>query len=381
MIHLVAALVLMTGSPPVGVTAQTPRVGAKSDWPMFRGDGRLTGIATSDLPAKLHVRWKFESPEHEAVVSTAAIVGGVAYVTCEDGFLYALDLATGAPRWKYNAGAPISSSPTVLAGLVLFGDQDGGFHAVSVASGKKAWSFKAEAEIISSANVWNDRLVFGSYDGNVYCLAVGAGSLLWKFETEAQVHSTIGIADNCALVAGCDGSLRVLGMSNGKELRALDIDARTAAGSAIRGDHVYIGTLGNRVLCIDWKKSRVAWTYENPDRSFPFQSSAAVTDDLVIIGGRDKILHALDAETGKLGWSFRTKGRIDSSPVIVGRRVFVGSSDGNLYGLDLAGGREQWRFEAGAPISASPAVGGGCLVVGTEDGLVYCFGAKVAARH
>lgn len=348
---------------------------------MFRGNSRLTGIAAGDLPAKLQVRWKFESPEHEAVVSTAAIVGDIAYVTCEDGYLYALDLATGVLRWKYNAGAAIASSPTVFAGLVLFGDDDGTFHAVTAASGKKAWSFKAEAEIISSANVWKDRLVFGSYDGNVYCLARGTGSLLWKFQTEAQVHSTIGIADNCALVAGCDGNLRVIRLTDGKELRALNIDARTAAGSAVQGDHVYIGTLGNRVLCIDWKKGRVDWTYENPDRSFPFQSSAAVADGLVIIGGRDRALHALDAKTGKQRWSFRAKSRIDSSAVVVGRRVFVGSSDGNLYEVDLAGGRERWRFEAGAPISASPAVGSGCLVVGTEDGLIYCFGAKVAARH
>jgi len=78
------------------------------------------------------------------------------------------------------------------------------------------------------------------------------------------------------------------------------------------------------------RKAQIAWTFE-PQRSQPFYSSAAVTDKLVIVGGRDKLVHALDRAKGKEVWTFPTKGRIDSSPVVVGDRVFVGSLDGNLY--------------------------------------------------
>jgi outer membrane protein assembly factor BamB len=105
-----------------------------------------------------------------------------------------------------------------------------------------------------------------------------------------------------------------------------------------------------------------------------------VTDRFVVVGGRDKTLHCLDTGTGKALWTFKTKGRVDASPVIVGSRVFAPSSDGNLYGLDLASGKEFWRYEVGSPMSASPAVGGGRLVVGTEDGVVFCFGDKAVAR-
>ena len=75
-------------------------------------------------------------------------------------------------------------------------------------------------------------------------------------------------------------------------------------------------------------------------------------------------------------WAFPTKGRVDSSPVVVGERVFVGSSDGNLYVLDLARGKELTRFELGRGVVASPAVAAGRLVIGTTDGTLYCLGKK-----
>ena len=88
------------------------------------------------------------------------------------------------------------------------------------------------------------------------------------------------------------------------------------------------------------------------------------------------MVHALDPKSGRPLWEFATKGRVDSSPVVVGRRVFVGSSDGRIYGLDLKTGQEVWRFEAGGEVNASPAVAAGRMVIGTDDGKLYCFGAK-----
>jgi eukaryotic-like serine/threonine-protein kinase len=99
---------------------------------------------------------------------------------------------------------------------------------------------------------------------------------------------------------------------------------------------------------------------------------------LVVLGGRDKSVHGIERQTGKKRWTFPTRAKVDSSPVIVGNRIFIGCHDGNLYELGLADGKERWKFNAGKPISAAPAVGEGVLVFGSEsrDGKVYCFGAK-----
>jgi len=145
-----------------------PRGDAKASWPMFRGNPRLTGVASSALKGNLSVRWTFDAGE--VVESTAAIVGGVAYVGSDDGGLFALNLADGSVRWNYGIQAAIRSSPTVVGGSVYFGDDEGVFRSLNARDGTFRWTFRTAGEIISSANHEGGRLVFGSYDGFVYCL-------------------------------------------------------------------------------------------------------------------------------------------------------------------------------------------------------------------
>ena len=112
--------------------------------------------------------------------------------------------------------------------------------------------------------------------------------------------------------------------------------ANTAASPVIDGDRAYVGTFNNEVLAFDLRARKICWRYQNPDRQFPFYSSAALADGRVIVGGRDKLVHAIDAATGKAVWTFATRARVDSSPAVAGGRVYVGSSDGRLYVLDAS---------------------------------------------
>jgi len=275
----------------------------------------------------------------------------------------------------------IHSSPCVAGGRVFVGDMDGLFHAVDAGNGKRCWAFRAEGEIISSANHAGDRIVFGCYDGFVYCLTVDEGKLLWKSKTEGRVHGTAGIVDDKVLVAGCDSRFHIFNLENGASPAGLDIGSFSGASVAIRGPLAFVGTFNDQVLAVDWTGHRIVWSYSPGEQQSPFLSSAAVTDDLVVIGGRDKLIHALNRETGKVRWTFTTKGKVDSSPVIASHRVFVGSTDGTLYALDIKTGKEVWRFDAGSSFLASPAIGQGCLVIGAEDGIVYCFGSNGNGRR
>lgn len=350
------------------------------EWPMFRGNPQLTGVAGSSLPEKLDVRWRHDLGEGTS--STAAIVAGVVYVGADNGQLVALDLQSGKPKWKFQTTDAIQSSPTLVGGLVIFGDEAGVVHACGAQSGVERWSFKTDGRVISSANPHEDRLVFGSYDGGLYCLRIADGDLIWKYDVGERVHGTPAIADDFVLVAACDGNLHVVRLNDGMPVRKVALGSVSGAAAAVRGTRVFLGTYGEQILAIDWQAGQVLWRFEDPKRQFPFLSSAAVTEELVMVGGQDKRLRGLEADTGKERWQLAVKGKIDSSPVVVGPRVFVGSADGNLHAVDLISGKELWRFEAGGAISASPAVGEGCLVIGTEEGVLYCFGEKptVAAR-
>jgi outer membrane protein assembly factor BamB len=126
------------------------------------------------------------------------------------------------------------------------------------------------------------------------------GKLVWKFRVPGgPVMASPAVVADRTFVGGCDSSLHVLDVANGKEVAAVQLGGQTGASAAIAGDRLFVGTMSNQVLGIDWKKQAVAWTFEAERRRQPFFGSAAVSDNLVIIGGRDKRVWALDRRTGK----------------------------------------------------------------------------------
>jgi outer membrane protein assembly factor BamB len=367
-IRIAAGILLLTAAFAAWAVSGQPDA-----WPLFRGAPALHGRSAAPLPKTLKLRWSYETKD--SIESSAAIVAGVVYVGAMDGSLHAVDLATGRQRWRYKTAGPVQeSSPCAAGGLVYVGDLSGVLHAVDAASGKPRWTFKAETEIKSSPNCSADKVYFGSYDQNLYCLSAQSGALVWKYATEGPVHATPAIDRGNVYISGCDETLRVIDARSGKQIMSLPLGAYTGASAALWGDHLYVGTFANEVLGIDLKARVVRWSYKHTTRSFPFYSSAAVTDAAVVFGGRDKMVHCLERSSGKPRWTFSTGARVESSPLIVqDERVFVGSNDGVLYELNLATGKKIWTFTAGAPLSASPAAAQGALVIGSQDGVLYCF--------
>ena len=355
-----------------------------ADWPQFRRDAGLTGIAASSLPDQLELKWSV--PLGFSVESSPAVAGGFVYATSLPGVLVKLNLEDGAEAWRYRPGATEAeagefeedrfgeSSPAVADGAVFVGDLLGVLHAVDVESGEVRWRFPTGAEIKSSPVVADDLVLIGSYDEYFYAVDRTTGKLRWKLQTEGPVHATPGRANGLAWVTGCDAVLRGVRITDGTEMLRFDSGAYTAASPAILDETLYYGTFNNEVLAVDVGAGALRWRYEHPERHFPFYASAAVAGDTVIVAGRDKLVHALDRETGEARWTFRARARFDASPAVAGNRVYVGNADGRLYVLDLETGEKVFEFHAGAAIMGSPAIAGGRIVFGTQDGTLFVLG-------
>jgi eukaryotic-like serine/threonine-protein kinase len=258
------------------------------------------------------------------------------------------------------------------------GDLLGVFHAVNAGNGQGLWTYKTNGEIKCSPVIVGDRVLIGSYDGSLYCFEARTGKTLWAFKTDNYVHGTPCIVDGIAYFGGCDEIFHGIRISDGKEVVRIPGIGNTAASVTIlntpAGPHAFFGNFANEVLSYSLKTRRRLWRYLHPQRQFPFYSSTAVIDGKVILGGRDKVVHCLNAANGKELWSFRTNARVESSPAVAGGRVYIGSNDGRFYVLDLNTGAKVWEFNAGAAVSASPAIAGGRVVIGAQDGKLYCFG-------
>ncbi len=375
---MVLAAVLLageTGADPTG-----------ADWPSFRGGPEMTGVAGSQLPAKLELLWTYEAGS--AVESTAAIAGDRVFFGTYKGEVLCVGLDDGTLKWKFAAGDSVTASPCVADGAVCVGDESGTFYAIDAATGKQKWQFKTDGKIVSSATAASGVVVFGSYDTRLYCLDAKTGAKRWVFETGNYVHASPCVAGGLVIIAGCDGQVRMIDLASGKHVAAAappaakktgDADAEDgyffAACPAYADGHVFVGDMAGRYISVRCKDGHFDLLLEDPERRACY-AGAAVSGDSVVFGSRGRRVFSIGRKTGKTVWSFPTKGAVDSSPVIVNDRVFVGSLDGNLYGLGLKDGKLLWTFRAGAQITASAAVARGRLVIGTKDGAVYCFGEK-----
>ncbi len=110
---------------------------------------------------------------------------------------------------------------------------------------------------------------------------------------------------------------------------------------------------------------------------------------LVLFGGDDGVVHALDALTGAPRWSFRAGGAIRTRPTVAGEDVYVAADDGFVYDLAAGSGRERWRARVvEQPIERLPldnpktrfdrfgadvTVDARRLYVGTHDGRVVAL--------
>ena len=353
--------------------SQSQKTPVPDAWPQFRGNPALTGAAPGTVPERLKVAWTLEAGE--PIESSAAIADGTVYVGSQGGELLAVDLKTGALRWKYKTNEAIGeSSPCVANGIVYVGDLSGLVHAVNAQTGQGLWTFRTGSEIKASPVVVGDKVLIGSYDETLYCLAARTGAEVWKFRINGPVHCTVSVAAGIAYVSGCDEIFRAVRIARWQRSVSGLFWRLHGCLAGAEGAVAFFGTFSNEVLSVNLRSKEVLWRYENKERQFPFYSSVALSEGKVVLGGRDKLVHCLDAGTGKPVWTFVTRARIDSSPAIANGRVYIGSNDGRFYVLDLRTGANLWEFEAGAPLSASPAIANGRIVIGSQDGRLYCFG-------
>src|SRR5687767_7887388 len=92
---ILVAVIGVSGFSQTVLVAQQP----SADWSQFRGNPQLTGVAAVTLPASLKVMWTFDAGA--SIESSAAIADGTVFVGSAAGELVALDLQSGAVRWRY----------------------------------------------------------------------------------------------------------------------------------------------------------------------------------------------------------------------------------------------------------------------------------------
>src|ERR1700726_4085091 len=104
------------------------------DWPTFLANNARTGGQNPrQLRSPEKSVWQFRTGS--AVRSAPVLDGGALYVASVNGILQVIDVATGMPKWKFQAPGQIHSTPSLYRNMVLFGCDDGRVYALDRHSG------------------------------------------------------------------------------------------------------------------------------------------------------------------------------------------------------------------------------------------------------
>lgn len=369
-------------SPDPKLLAENAKPAATTAWPMTRGAADLSGRVAAALPANPVNAWTFTASA--PVSAEAAIADGRVFVGTARGILHCLAVETGKELWQFTTQDAITAAPAVRGGKVFLSSSDGKLYALDAASGKELWQFttpdKVSAGAIAMASPAGDGdwVLLNGYDGTTRVLHAADGKVVWTYKTDDFINGSPAVVDGRFLVfGGCDAQLHVVNLRDGTLAHKIPASAQIVASIATFGTMAFCGTYANETIGFDVAAGKVAWTYQ--DKPLPFFSSPAVNERLVLIGSRDKHLHAIDRKTGEAAWKFATGGRVEGAPILFNDGVVFASSDGRLYAASLDKGAERWRVDLGEPLMASPAFGAGLIVIGGEKGTVFALRGGPAA--
>lgn len=361
---------------------------ARGDVPGFQGGGPLRGTAEAIAGPPYTLRWTFKAGDDEkraSIENNPTIAGDTAYVPDSNGNLFALGLADGKPKWTYKSEGGFATTPLVLGGRIYLGDLDGVLHCVDAAKGTKVWTFDSGTSIHASANASPDGkvIVFGNDGAQVFGIDAEKGTKLWEGKGGDRINACPAVGqggvwgpDGVAFFTGCDARLLALSLKDGSERFAVELGGLAPGSPTLLDDRVIAATGEGTVLAYSPDGKKQLWKYEEVDeQSAMFYSSPAAAEGIVVLGCRDRQVHAIHADSGKRAWAFKTRGEVDATAVISDGRVYVPSKDKFLYVLDLKSGKELWKFQAKRGVTAGPAIGGGVVVFGDTAGNVFCLEA------
>ena len=144
------------------------------------------------------------------------------------------------------------------------------------------------------------------------------------------------------------------------------------------GNRLYVGDWRGKVYELEARTGKVLWTFSTRGA---IKGAIAYAAGRVYAGSYDGHLYALSARTGRLVWRASSdarlfgRGRFYSSPAVAYGRVYVGATDHTVYSFGATTGKRRWSYVTGGYVYGSPAVWNGRVFVGSYDGRLYALDA------
>ena len=244
------------------------------------------------------LRWKVET--NKAVLGSAAIHKGKAYIGGSDGIFRCIRVRDGKLLWTFDGVAGyVSTLPTLAKGKVIFGSWGNGFYALNQHDGALEWQWDNghKNRMFSAAAcypvVYGDRVFIVAPDRYMTAIDLKTGATIWRENhKEHRVRESIGYANELVLAKTMDGEV---------------------VGVSVFSDH----------FDVSWKA----------DLKLPYELAPTAiysNKKLAFIPSDKGLLNAVDLETGKTVWQYKISNAMINPPLVLKDRIVVSTMDGKI---------------------------------------------------
>lgn len=385
-----------------------------ADWPQIGGAADHAGTAVCRVEPPLVERWAQLTGGH-MLQAAPVIADGVVYASVSDlgngreGGVIAMDLATGAIKWRQVLPVSVRGSPAIVDGSVVIARVDGTVVGLGVDDGAVRWTRDLgqglppqAATIFASATADSGDALIGN-QGAAGAFSGVDGASRWMVDPVVDGKDSQSLA---AIAVGGGAAVGVFNRALGGVIawdRATGVerwrvsDGFTVAINAtpiIANNVVYVVNGRDEVAAFDLLTGAKLWQVGLDAAGFDWGNATvappAFSGTTLLVPTLYKDVVAIDAATGVERWRFAgtpspihtthyrgaNEAGFEAGPVITGDVAWVVDTAGVLSALDLATGAVRWQTELHLPVLSSLAVSGSWLVVASFDGTIHAYTAE-----
>jgi outer membrane protein assembly factor BamB len=285
-------------------------------------------LARAPVPSdgKTNLSWVFPDKNNsaekndklQAVYGEPIVANGAVYLTSYSGGVFALDQATGKPKWGLKDGISgnIVGGAAIGNGLLAFGTTDGHFYVVNASDGKSAPNWPKDG-IHLSDGVWaapivkGDTLYVGTMGGNLYAysLSKGPDNPIWEEPFHAAGGGAIAdlamLDDTHMFVPSINHHVYVLDISNAKAPKTrVDFTASDWVWTkpAFKDNIMYFGDFSGHIYAVDitaGPNGKMLWPAPASAEGNRVKSAPAIVDNVLVVADRKPTVRFIDLQSGK----------------------------------------------------------------------------------
>lgn len=347
------------------------------------------------------VKWTF-TPENKGApdaVPTAPVLveDGTALVTWPGGALYALDLATGKPRWQLDSEGGVTD-PVAAGGLVFVCGRQKNVLALSLEKGEQQWAVEADNTFSVAPIICGDFLVVAPEKGGLIGIDWKTGKRTWASAAASITAGLAAVSDEAFAwrtaegLTLCNGKTGEIKWSNGAAQGVAGVGNAAAnvrmkimmarmngAGMgvmssnndialAVDGNTIYT-SMGDQVAALDANSGAQLWTFKPGAKQgeAPAANAGGPGGGAIVIngGGNIRIQAQVMVINGGMAKNVMMVNGVPvgsgalSGPCVHDGLMYVGSAAG-LHAVDLKTQLEVWRIDAKG-VTVQPFVVDGVL--------------------